>query len=102
VERRATAYDVQTALSAASVQVKNAMKDAVTTSIEEYKKIMDFFASRLKLLFQKANFKGSKIYRIVNWVFLSTMFIENLQIPLHAKCHSLIFCHRCGTSRRRH
>ena len=38
------------------------MKDAVTTSIEEYKKIMDYFASRLKLLFQKANFKGSKNY----------------------------------------
>jgi hypothetical protein len=53
---------VQAALSASSVEVKSAMKDAVTTSIQEYKKIMDFFASRLKILFQKANFKGSKIY----------------------------------------
>ena len=61
LERRGIAYDAQTALSAASVEVKSAMKDAVTTSIEEYKKIMDFFATRLKELFQKANFKGSKV-----------------------------------------
>ena len=59
LERRGTAYDIEKALSAASVEVENAMKDAVTTSIEEYKKIMDYFASRLKLLFQKANFKGN-------------------------------------------
>lgn len=59
LERRGTTFDVQAALSASSVEVKSAMKDAVTASIQEYKKIMDFFASRLKILFQKANFKGN-------------------------------------------
>ncbi|XP_028402542.1 uncharacterized protein LOC114525410 [Dendronephthya gigantea] len=56
--RRGTAYAIQDALSQASEEVRNAMKEAVTTSIKEYKNVMDFFASRLKELFKKANFKG--------------------------------------------
>lgn len=51
---------VESALSAASEEVKAAMEEAVTTSILEYKKIMDFFAKGLKKMFQRANFKGGK------------------------------------------
>ena len=54
----------ESALSAASQEVKAAMKEAVTTSITEYRKIMDFFAIKLKSLFQRANFKGSKIIKV--------------------------------------
>lgn len=56
--RRDLQSDIQSALAAASEEVKKAMKEAVTTSIHEYRKIMDYFARLLKQLFQRANLKG--------------------------------------------
>ena len=63
--RRGTAFANQEALFLASEKVKSAMKEAVTTSIKEYKNVMDFFASRLKELFKKANFKGGNSFDLV-------------------------------------
>ena len=56
--RRDLPSDVQAALGIAAGEVKKAMKEAVTTSIHEYKKIMDYFVPLLKELFQRADLKG--------------------------------------------
>ena len=60
-ERRDVNADIQSALSDAAGEVENAMKEAVTSSIHEYRRIMDYFAPLLKELFQKANMKGSML-----------------------------------------
>ena len=60
--------------------MKAAMNEAVTASIIEYKKIMDFFAKGLKTMFQRANFKGGKaLITVICFIFIAELKITTCQ-----------------------